>query len=143
MPDGERAAAGPDAPGEVLIERDYASGVDTEQRGGLRLEISNAVVGLKKEFYGRGPTKARTFINDNYVFCVLEGGLTKNEQTLLDAGEDDIVRGYRLRFQEVMTKTVTDAIEKLTGRTVIGYHSQIVFRPDRTFEIFVLDSPPG
>jgi uncharacterized protein YbcI len=129
-------------PGDVLTEPDNTRGVDVESSGGLRLEISNVVVGLKKQFYGRGPTKARTFINDNYVFCVLEGGLTRNEETLLEAGEDDLVRTYRLKFQEVMTKPVTEAIEQVTGRTVIGYHSQIVFRPDRTFEIFVLDGPP-
>jgi uncharacterized protein YbcI len=141
--DSDRPTApSPDAPGEVLTEADNTGGVDIETGGGLRLEISNAVVGMKKQFYGRGPTKARTFINENYVFAVLEGGLTRNEETLLAAGEDDVVRSYRLKFQEVMTKTVTEAIEQLTGRKVIGYHSQIVFRPDRTFEIFVLDGPP-
>jgi uncharacterized protein YbcI len=106
------------------------------------MEISNAVVGLKKEFYGRGPSKARTYINDNYVFSVLEGGLTRNEETLLAAGEEELVRTYRLRFQAAMTKTVTEAIGQITGRKVLGYHSQIVFNPDRTFEIFVLDGPP-
>jgi uncharacterized protein YbcI len=131
-----------EAPPEALTEPDHTVGVDTEKAGSVLLEISNVVVGLKKQFYGRGPTKARTYINDNYVFTVLEGGLTRNEETLLDAGEDELVRSYRLRFQEVMTKTVTEAIEQVTGRKVVGYHSQIVFRPDRAFEIFVLDGPP-
>ena len=110
--------------------------------GSLRAALANAMVGLKKRFYGKGPTKARTYINDNYVFCVMEGGLTANEQTLLDAGHDDVVRSYRLKFQEVMAKPTTEAVEKITGRRVIGYHSQIVFNPDRAFEIFVLDEAP-
>jgi uncharacterized protein YbcI len=133
----------PEAPGEVLSGPDHTGGVDVGKPGGLRLEIANVVVGLKKQFYGRGPTKARVFLNDNYVFCVMEGGLTRNEETLLDAEQDDVVRSYRLKFQEVMAKTTTEAIEPVTGRRVLGYHSQIVFRPDRTFEIFVLDAPPG
>jgi uncharacterized protein YbcI len=114
-----------------------------ERRPGLLAEISNAMVGLKKEFYGKGPTKAKTYINDNYVLCVLQGGLTRNEETLLAAGEEQLVREYRLRFQEAMADATTAAIEGLTGRKVLGYHSQIVFAPEYGFEIFVLDEAPG
>ena len=102
-------------------------------------EISNAMVGLKKEFYGKGPTKAKTYINDNYV---MQGGITRNEETLLAAGQAHLVREFRLRFQEAMADATIEAIERLTGRKVIGYHSQIVFDPEHTFEIFVLDAPP-
>ena len=47
------------------------------------------MVGLKKNFYGKGPTKAKTFLNDNYVFCVMEGGLTRNEETMVERGHED------------------------------------------------------
>jgi uncharacterized protein YbcI len=100
------------------------------------------MVGLKKKFYGRGPNKAKSFINDNYVFCVLEGGLTQNEKTLLDAGEEGLVRGYRLRFQEVMADQTTEAVERITGRRVLSYHSQILFDPTTGIEIFILDGEP-
>jgi uncharacterized protein YbcI len=110
--------------------------------GNMRLAISNALVGIKKNLYGKGPVKAKTYLNDNYVFSVLEGGLTKNEETLLAAGEHRLVREYRLRFQESVANTITTAIEEVTGRKVLAYHSQIVFEPDRAFEIFVLDGPP-
>jgi uncharacterized protein YbcI len=70
----------------------------------------------------------------------MEGGLTRNEEVLVEAGQEDAVRQYRLLFQETMTKTTTEAIEQITGRRVIGYHSQITFRPARAFEIFVLES---
>jgi uncharacterized protein YbcI len=126
-----------------LTEPDHTQDVEAERGSSINAEISNAMVGLKKEYYGRGPTKAKTYINDNYVFCVLEGGLTRNEETLLAAGEAELVRAYRLRFQSVMTGPTTEAIEKITGRKVIGYHSQIVFDPEFGFEIFVLDGPPG
>ena len=99
------------------------------------------MIGLKKEFYGKGPTGAKTFLNDNYVFCVMEGGLTRNEETLIGRGHEDLVRNYRLRFQEAMEGPTVEAIQRITDRKVIGYHSQIVFNPDRAFEIFVLDRP--
>jgi uncharacterized protein YbcI len=107
--------------------------------GSLRAAIANAMVGLKKRHYGRGPEAARAFIEDDYIFVVLEGGLTRNEETLLAAGREDTVRQYRLAFQAVVEETATSAIEELTGRKVIGYHSQIVFDPVRAFEIFVLE----
>jgi uncharacterized protein YbcI len=106
--------------------------------GSLRAAVANAMVGVKKRYYGRGPEGAKAYVEDDYIFVVLEGGLTRNEETLLQAGREDLVRQYRLAFQEVVGPTVTGAVEELTGRRVIGYHSQIVFHPTRAFEIFVL-----
>ena len=120
-----------------------SAGASTEARGSLRSRISRAMVAVKKDYYGKGPTKAQTFLNENYVFVVLEGGLTRNEETLLAAGEEDLVRGYRLRFQEVVAATAVRAVEEIVERKVMSYHSQIVFDPERAFEIFVLDSPPN
>ena len=126
-----------------LTDPDWTDDVETEHRPGLLADISNAMVGLKKEFYGKGPTKAKTYINDNYVLCVLQGGLTRNEETLIAAGQEMLVREYRLRFQEAMADATTEAVERLSGCNVLGYHSQIVFNPEYAFEIFVLDRPPG
>ena len=117
--------------------------MDVESPGSVRNAVSNAMVALKKRYYGKGPENARTYLNDNYVFCVLEGGLTRNEQTLLEAGQEDLVRNFRLAFQEAMTKPTTEAIAQITGRRVLSYHSQIVFDPTHGFEIFVLDEPPA
>ena len=139
-PTPEQAGAG-DASTE-LIEA-TVDAAPSEGRGQLRKDISNAMVGLKKHLYGKGPTKAKTYINDNIVFCVLEGGLTRNEETLIAAGEEQLVRSYRLRFQEVVGKTSMGAIEELTGCKVLTYHSQIVFGPTRAFEIFLLEPDPG
>jgi uncharacterized protein YbcI len=131
-----------DQPPQALIGQDWSSGVDLERTDDVRAAISNAMVGLKKRFYGKGPERARTYVNDNYIFCALEGGLTRNEQTLVEAGEEDAVRNYRLLFEKVMERPTVQAIEQLTGRQVMGYHSQITFNPTRSFEIFVLDSAP-
>jgi uncharacterized protein YbcI len=109
-----------------------------EHQGSLRTALANAMVALKKQYYGRGPDAARAYVEDDYIFVVLEGGLTRNEETLLADGKQDVVRRYRLEFQETVAKTATGAVEELTGRKVIGYHSQIVFDPVRAFEIFVL-----
>jgi uncharacterized protein YbcI len=110
-----------------------------EDQGAVRTALANAMVALKKEHYGRGPTGAKAYIADDYIFVVLEGGLTRNEETLLEAGHEDLVRRYRLTFQEAVRARATSAVEQIMNRRVVDYHSQIVFTPPRAFEIFVLE----
>jgi uncharacterized protein YbcI len=128
----------PDKPAEELI-RAAGGSMPDESEGSVRAALANAMVGMKKQFYGRGPTAAKAWILDDYVFVALEGGLTRNEETMLADGKEDLVRTYRLSFQETMTSVVTQAVAEITGRRVLTYHSQIVFDPPRTFEVFVLE----
>jgi uncharacterized protein YbcI len=114
-----------------------------EPGGSLRMALANAMVGMKKQLYGRGPTAAKAWILDDYVFVAMEGGLTRNEETLLADGKGELVRSYRLSFQETVAETVMSAVQELVGRRVLTYHSQIVFDPPRTFEIFVLEPEVG
>src|SRR5689334_17441035 len=118
-----------------------AGGGKLPQEGGgsMRTALANAMVGMKKQYYGRGPTAAKAWILDDYVFVAMEGGLTRNEETLLEDGKEDLVRTYRLAFQETMGPTTMAAVEEITGRKVLTYHSQIVFGATRAFEIFVLE----
>jgi uncharacterized protein YbcI len=113
-----------------------------EPGGNLRTALANALVGMQKEFYGRGPSAAKAWVLDDYVFVAMEGGLTRNEETLLAGGKADLVRTYRLSFQETMGPTIMAAVGELLDRRVLTYHSQIVFDPPRTFEIFVLEPQP-
>jgi uncharacterized protein YbcI len=129
-------------PAEELV-RAAGGSMPDEPGGSVRAALANAMVGMKKQFYGRGPTAAKAWILDDYVFVALEGGLTRNEETLLADGKEDLVRMYRLAFQESMTDVLTSAVTEITGRRVLTYHSQIVFDPTRTFEMFVLEPQDG
>jgi uncharacterized protein YbcI len=110
-------------------------------QGAVLAQVSNDVVGILRECYGRGPTKAKSYLNDNYLLTVTEDLLTTVEQTLVERGHDELVRTMRLRFQEVVSDRFVKAVEGATGRRVVTYHSQITFDPPMGFEIFVLD--PG
>lgn len=110
-----------------------------EPGGSVRTALANAMVGLKKQHYGKGPTGAKAWILDDYVFVALEGGLTRSEETLIADGKEDMVRSYRLAFQEAVSEQAMGAVAELTGRRVLTYHSQIVFHPARAFEMFVLE----
>ena len=100
--------------------------------------VANEIVRLKAQYYGKGPTEAKAYINDETLVVVLKGGLTTVERTLLDAGDSDLVRQVRLRFQQVMEQNFIDAVQRLTNQRVLTYMSQIVFDPDYCFEFFVL-----
>lgn len=111
--------------------------------GEVLAAISNEVVRLKAQHYGKGAVQAKTYLNDDFLFVVMKGGMTKVEETLVNSGDESLVRQVRLRFQEQMRVAFTDAIEKVTGRKVLQYQSQVVFNPDYTFEIFLLEGAEG
>jgi uncharacterized protein YbcI len=110
--------------------------------GDLLAAISNSIVGLFSDCYGRGPTKAKSYLCDNYVITVLEDLLTTVEETLVANGRPDLVREVRLSFQSAMSDRFEGVVEELTGRKVLAYQSQITFDPSVGFEFFVLDGPP-
>jgi uncharacterized protein YbcI len=110
--------------------------------GDVLAAISREMVRLKAQHYGKGPTEAKAYVCDDWLFCVLKGGMTAVEQTLLRHGGSDLVRQVRLRFQENMDQSFTGVVSELTGRQVLTYQSQVVFDPDFTIEIFLL-GPDG
>jgi uncharacterized protein YbcI len=112
----------------------------TAQPGGMLLSaVSNSIVALMKKYYGRGPTAAKTYLLDDNLVVVMQDGFTTVERTLLDAGQDHLVREVRLRFQDQMGPEFTGEVERITGRRVLGYSSQVVFDPPTLFEMFVLE----
>ena len=103
-----------------------------------KLEISNGIVQLMSNHYGRGPNKAKTFVVDHFVFVVLEDLLTRAETTMVENGHFDLVREMRLTFQADMADEFKAVVEGALGRKVLTYQSQVVADPPMGFEIFVL-----
>jgi uncharacterized protein YbcI len=129
-----------DAPWSIV---ESVTGDGTEQASSpeltLQARVSQVVVRTMKDLYGRGPTHAKTYLCDEYVFCVMSGGMTRDEETMIRGGEQDAVREYRLRFESVIAPELIRRVEEVLGRKVASYHSQVLFDPDRLIEIFVLD----
>jgi uncharacterized protein YbcI len=102
--------------------------------------ISNGIVGLFREYYGRGPTRAKThMLEDRYVVTILGESMTTVERTLAERGELDLVRHVRLTFQTQMSDAFKAVVEEATGRKVAAYHSQILPDVDVGFEFFLLE----
>jgi len=102
-------------------------------------EISNAIVGLHREHYGRGAVGARTIMQRNYVVCFLDDVYTPVERTLIQAGREDSVRATRSAFQDAVGDLFREAVTKATGKRVIAFMSQNHVDPDMAVEIFVLE----
>ena len=110
--------------------------------GHLLAAISNRIVQIQREHYGRGPMKAKTYALDDLVVVVMRGsGFTPLEKTMLDSGDPERIVAMRHEFQNMMSKRFTDTIEELTGRNVLAFLSQAHVEPDLTLEIFFVDGP--
>ena len=106
--------------------------------GDVLTDISDGLVALLKEFYGRGPTQAKSYYQDDMVVCVLRGGFSRVEQTLLEGGRGAVVIRQRLEFQELMRERFMAVIAQATGRRVIGFMSGNQQQPDMMCEVFIL-----
>jgi uncharacterized protein YbcI len=113
---------------------------ESETQVGEQLaEVTNGIVKLFRDYYGRGPTKAKSYIlDDRILVTVLEDTMTRVEKTLADNGHGDKVREVRLVFQEAMAHEFKQCVRDALGREVLGYHSQLTLEPDLGFEFFVL-----
>lgn len=110
----------------------------TASRGQLAAAISNAVVGIHSRHYGKGPTKAKTYLIDDMVVCVMQDVFTTVERTLIDAEKGELVREVRSSFQQTLRHEFTDAIEQITGRKTRAFLSQIDWEADIAVEVFLL-----
>jgi uncharacterized protein YbcI len=107
--------------------------------GPLRQELSNAIVALFKEHYGRGPADCRTYLEPDLVIVVMTGGYHAAEQTLFEAGKWHEVRQARMSWQDTMEARFVETIERLTHRGVKAFMSANHQSPDVTVELFVLE----
>ena len=125
-----------DRPRHTARQRTDAQAEDPS--GDVRTAISDGIVALLKEFYGRGPDKTKTYVNGDLVVCLLRGGFTRVEETLREGGHGEDVIRQRMAFQEVMRERFTKVVEDATGRAVIGFMSGNQQEPDMICEVFVL-----
>ncbi len=107
-------------------------------RGDVLTAISDGMVALLKEFYGHGPTRAKSYYQDDLVVCLLRGGFSQVEKTLLEGGRGAAVIQQRMEFQDLMRNRFEAVIKAATGRDVIGFMSGNQQGPDIMCEVFIL-----
>jgi uncharacterized protein YbcI len=104
------------------------------------VELSNAMVRLYKEQFGRGPTKARTdYASPDLVVVTLEETMTPAERKMVERGDHHRLRDLRLYFQYASADDFVGAVEEITSRKVRAYMSAIDTRVDVAVEFFYLE----
>ena len=117
-----------------------ADAAERHEGQSVTLAVSNAMVGLYKDKFGRGPTKARTnFAGPDTLICTLEDSLTRAEQSLVKLGEHHRLRDVRMFFQYASEDDFRAAVEEITGRKVWAFVSGIDTRVDLSIEVFYLE----
>jgi uncharacterized protein YbcI len=110
-----------------------------EQHGEALARISTGLVQLHRRYYGKGPTRAKTYLREDTVVCILKDGFTAVERALIDAGEPDAAHGARRTIHAVMEQPFKDVVEEALGRRVVVYMNQVHDNPDFVVEFFVLE----
>jgi uncharacterized protein YbcI len=108
---------------------------DRERR--IDAEISREIVRIHAHYYGRGPTRAKTYVNEEIVLCVLGEIYTPSESMLIEAGRFEEVRTNRMAFQDSVEPIMREGVERICDREVESFFSQIS-PDDRACEVFVL-----
>jgi uncharacterized protein YbcI len=116
---------------------------DSPARGALISQLSREIVQLHARLYGRGPTKARSYLQSDYAICVLEEIFTTAERTLIEAGSGDHVRETRKKFQEAVKDEFVAVVERITGRTVRVFLSQVDVDANLALEFFIFTEAEG
>jgi uncharacterized protein YbcI len=112
-------------------------------RGELVSQLSREIVQLHARLYGRGPTKARSYLHSDYAVCVLEEVFTTAERTLIVAGSGDHVSDTRKKFQDAVKDEFIGVVERITGRTVRVFLSQVNVEANLALEFFIFAEPEG
>ena len=102
--------------------------------------LSNAMVRLYKEQFGRGPTKARSvYAGRDALLCTLENSFTPAEAALVRMGEHQRLRDTRMFFQYATEEQFIGAVEEITGRKVRAFVSGVDAEKDVSSELFYLE----
>src|SRR5215212_7396788 len=106
--------------------------------GAMRANIARAIVRLYSEYYGRGPTKSKVYVDGDLICVVLEETFTPAEKTLIARGEGDGIQDIRRRFQRAMADQFRSVVEQATGREVRSFLSETDLQTDVSVELFLL-----
>jgi len=112
---------------------------EAKELGNTLREVTDSIVGIHREFYGRGATRGRTIMQGNHLVTFMEDIYTKAEKTLIESGNFNSVHRARNDFQGAMRTRFVEAVERHTGRTVTGFLSQVGTNPDISLEAFWLE----
>lgn len=108
-------------------------------------EISQAIIRFEKEFMGRGPLEARSYIIEDMVLVRLKNVLTPAELKLAESGEPRrgryLIKQVRQELIEQGRPLLDAVIQDVLGSSVVSLHTDISARTGERIIVFTLDAP--
>ena len=89
----------------------------------IREELANGIVRFYADKFGRGPTQARSYVEDTHATVILGDVQTTVERTLTAHGHDVLVREMRRCVKAAFRDEIVAVVEQVTGRQVVAMHS--------------------
>jgi uncharacterized protein YbcI len=112
----------------------------------MEREVSQAIIRFEKEFMGRGPLDARTYIIEDMVLVRLKNVLTPAELKLAESEEPQrgryLIKQVRQELIEHGRSLLDAVIQDVLGRDVISLHTDISARTGERIIVFTLKEPP-
>jgi len=115
-------------------------------KGQVEAEISEAIIKFEKEYMGRGPLEAKTYMLDDLVLVWLKGVMTQAEHQLATTDDSskgrDLIKQVRHELLEKGRPLLEAVIQTATGRTVASLHTDISTVTGERVIVFTLDTAP-
>ena len=115
-------------------------------KGMLEAGISEAVIRFEKEYMGRGPLEARTYIVDDMVIVRLKGVLTSAERQLAQSGDPgngrELIKQMRHALLEKGRPLLEAVILDVLKVPVRSLHTDLSTITGERVIIFSLESRP-
>ena len=112
---------------------------DREPAGEVRAQLQRALVALLTEYHGRGPSRAKVFVDENVVTCVFEQPFTWAERRLIDSGQEEHVHRGRALLRQKQAERITALVKKTTSRRLLAFLGQSHTNPDALVWVLLLE----
>jgi uncharacterized protein YbcI len=111
--------------------------LDGKTKGQVEAAITEAITQFERDYLGRGPKEARTFIIEDLVVVRLQGILSPAEKQLShDNGGVELIKQMRSRLIESSSGDLCGLVYEETGIEIVSMHTDISARTGERVFIF-------
>jgi uncharacterized protein YbcI len=114
--------------------------MEKRNRGVIEDEFTKAIIKFEKEYMGRGPIDARTFLVNDMILVRLRGVLTPAETKLAEEMEGQkLVKQARSQLFETSRSILEKMVKEIVGCNILSLHSDISTQTGERIIVLTVD----
>ena len=114
--------------------------MEHKTKGQLEAQISEVIIKFEKEYMGKGPLEAKSYIIKDMIFVRLKGVLSQGEEQLAKTAEGvGLIKKMRTQLLERARPLLENAISDATSARVNSLHTDISTKTGERVIVFILD----